>query len=253
LKALKISALVLALVVVGILAFLMVTAMKAPKQFLQEFNEETAKMGKNIIVLSYPDDLLEKKTSLDARLAMSDNDSIGMRINLKEKALYLEIKGIVLHKTPLLEQKTSGFFKHLSAAEKYVLFHKPLIILGDESTISKDVFETVIAPKDTLEAQARAEIVPDTVLREPVLYRLYLEQGIRIQVIGQLPDSIPQFWPKFKFNYRDRYNYLKELIGSFTNKKATPYQPTISIVIDAKEASAIYRAVPKKGNVILEF
>jgi len=253
LKALKISALVLVLIVVAGLAFLMITAMKAPKQTLQDFNEETAQMGKDKIVLAYPDDLLQKKTILDARLAMSENDSIGLRINLNEKALYLEIKGIVLHKTPILKLTTSSFFKHLNPAEKYVLFHKPLVILRDESTISKDKFETVIAPKDTLEAQARAEIIPDTVLREPILYRLYLKDGIRIQVTGQLHDSIPQFWPKFKFDYGDRLNYLKELISSITNKKPAPYQPTISIVIDAKEASAIYRAVPKKGNVILEF
>ncbi len=252
-KALKISALVLALIVIGGLGLLMITAMKAPKQFLQDFSEETAKMGKDKVILAYPDDLLEKKTSLDARLAMSDNDSIGMRINLKDKALYLEIKGIVLHKTPLLEQTTSSFFKHISQAEKYVLFHKPLVIQRDESTISKDKFEIVIAPKDSLEAQARAEVIPDTVLREPVLYRLYLTNGIRIQVIGQLHDSIPQFWPKFKFDYGDRYKYLKALIHSITSKQPAPYQPTISIVIDAKEASAIYRAVPKKGNVILEF
>lgn len=252
-KALKISALVIALIIIGGLAFLMFTAMKAPKQFLQDFSEETAKIGNNKVILAYPDDLLQKKTILDARLAMSENDSIGMRINLNEKALYLEIKGIVLHRTSILELKTSSFFKHLSATEKYVLFHKPLVILKDESTISKDKFETVIAPKDTLEAQARAEVIPDTILREPVLYRLYLTNGIRIQVTGQLHDSIPQFWPKFKFDYGDRYKFLKALSHSILNKQPVPYQPTISIVIDAKEAQAIYRAVPKKGNVILEF
>ena len=53
----------------------MITAMKAPKQTLQDFNEETAQMGKDKIVLAYPDDLLQKKTILDARLAMSENDS----------------------------------------------------------------------------------------------------------------------------------------------------------------------------------
>jgi hypothetical protein len=252
LKALKISALVLGLIVLGALGFLMISAMKAPKQFLQDFREETSKISNNKVILAYPDELLEKKASLDARLAMSEDDSIGMRINLKERSLYLEINGIVLHRTPILEQKTSSFFKHLSGAEKYVLFRKPLVIDRDESTIVKDKFEVVIAPKDTLEAQARQEVIPDTVLREPIMYRLYFKNGIRIQVTGELPDSVPQFWPRFKFNYDDKVKFLKGLFSSLQHKKPAPFQPTISIVVDAKEAEAIYRAVPKKGNVILE-
>jgi hypothetical protein len=253
LKALKISALILVLIVIGALGYFMIAAMKAPQQFLQDFREETAQIKNNKVVLTYPDDLLEKKTTLDARLDMSDDDSIGIRINLKEKSIYLEIKGIVLHTTPILEQKSSSFFKKLNAAEKYVLFHKPLDIQKDESTISKDQFEIRYAPKDSLEADLIKDVDPDTVLREPVMYRLYFKNGIRVQVTGILPDSVPQFWPRFRFDFADRYKFLKQLLKSVTQKKPAPYQPTISIVVEAREAEAIYRAVPKKGKVILDF
>jgi hypothetical protein len=252
LKALKIILLLIAIIVVGGLTFLMISSMKAPEKFLSDFREETAKISKNQDVLSYPDDILERKASLDARLAMSEDDSIGMRINLREKALYLEIKGIVLHRTPILEEKTSSFFRHLSPAEKYVLFRKPLAIQDDEANIDKDKFEIVYAPKDTVEAMARPEIVPDTVLREPILYRLYFQNGIRIQVAGVLADTVKQFWPRFRFDYNDKVKFLKGLAGSVLSKKPVPYRPTISIVIDAREAQAIYRAVPKKGKVIFE-
>lgn len=236
----------------GILAFLMIAAMKAPRQFLQDFREETAQISNNKVILAYPDNLLERKTSLDARLTMSDDDSIGLRINLVENSIYLEIKGIVLHRTPILDQKTSSFFKKLSAPEKYVLFRKPLVIQKDESTISKDKFEIVYAPRDTNEANSRKETDPDTVLREPVLYRLYFRNGIRVKITGQLSDTIPQFWHRFKFDYEDRLRFLKALSSSIFRKKAVPYQPTVSLVIDAREAEAIYRAIPKKGRVILE-
>jgi hypothetical protein len=252
LKALKISALITGAVILGGLAFLLITSMKAPEQFLQNFREETARIGNNKVILAYPDDLLEKRTRLDARLTMSEDDSIGLRINLNDKALYLETKGIVLQKTPILEFKTSAFFRKLNAAEKYVLFHKPMAIQRDESTIEKDRFEVVIAPKDTIEAQSRPEIIPDTVLHEPVQYRLYFNNGIRVQVTGILHDSIPQFWPRFHFNYADRSKFLKDLLHSITNKSEVPYHPTLSIVIEARDAEAIYRAIPKKGNVILE-
>lgn len=251
-KTLKITALILGLIVIGALAFLLIAAMKAPKQFLQDFKEQTVQINDDKVILTYPDDLLEKKTTLDARLAMSEDDSIGLRINLKEKSLYLEIKGIVLHRTPILDQKASSFFKKLNAAEKYVLFHKPLIIQKDESTILKDRFEVVIAPKDTIEAGLRKEAVPDTVLREPVMYRLYFKNGIRVQITGLLPDSVAQFWPRFRFDYADRYKFLKQLTNSVLHNEPAPYQPTISIVVEAREAEAVYRALPKKGKVIFD-
>ena len=252
-KALKISALVLGLLVLGALTILLVTAMKVPDQFMADFRAETAKIKNNKVVLSYPDELLEKRTSLDARLAMSNDDSIGLRINLKENQMYLEIQGIVLHKTPIIESKSSSFFKHLTVPEKYVLFHKPLSIQKSESNIEKDKFQEVIAPKDTIEAANIKEVIPDTVQTVPVLYRLYLDHGIRIEVVGKLNDTIPQFWPRFKFDYADRYLFLKSLTRSVLKKTPVPYQPTISIVFSSRDAESIYRAVPRNGNIILEF
>jgi len=251
-KALKYTVLGVILLIMAGLAVLLIAAMKAPDSFMKEYHEEIAAMGKNKAILSYHDELLGRKTSLDARLSMSDDDSIGMRINLKEKLVYLEIQGIVLHQTPILEQRTSAFFRKLTPAEKYILFHKPLTINKDESSIAKDEFNVVIAPKDTNEYKARQEIVPDTSHTDPVLYRLYLSHGIRIQVIGQLPDTVPQFWPRFRFEYTDRYIFLKNLAGSIINRKPAPYRPTIEIVINSRDAEAYYRAVPKKGKVIVE-
>lgn len=231
----------------------MVAAMKAPERFIADYKDEISNLGKSKNVLAYPEDLLNKRTGLDARLAMSEDDSIGLRVNLKENYAYLEIQGIVLHKSPIFKQKTSYFFRHLSPADKYILFHKPLSIKTDESTIIKDRFIIKQAPKDTVEAQQINDIVPDTSHTQPVMYRLYLDHGIRLQVIGQLADSIPQFWPRFRWEYHDRLRYLKELTRSAFQSTPAPYQPTISILIDAREAEAIYRAVPKKGKVILEF
>jgi len=253
LKALKISVLCLVVVIIAGLAVLLIAAMKAPGPFIEEFRAETAKIGKNKVVLSYPEDLLLERTSMDARLAMSEDDSIGLRVNLAEKKIYLEIQGIVLHETPILDQKASVFFKKLTPAEKYILFHKPLNINKDESSISKDVFNVVIAPKDSIEAQQREEILPDTSHTSPVTYRLYLDHGIRLQVYGQLPDSVPQFRDRFRFEYSDKYRFLKNLAQSVIKRTSAPYQPTISIVINSRDAESIYRAVPKKGKVILEF
>lgn len=263
-KALKIIALILGVLILGTLTLLYLNALKAPKKYLEEFTRETANIGENQIVKTYPNDLLEKRTNLDARLAMSNDDSIGLRISLKDKLVYLEIKGIVLSQTPILDYKVSHFLKNLSPAEKYLMFHTPLNIQKDESTIFKDRFKEIIAPpvrpagapeetpapKDTAKEQKdKAEKVQQP---DPVIYRLYLDHGIKVQFTGQMPDSIPQFWPKFWFEFNDRYQFIKDVANSILRKTPASYQPSIKLVIDYKDAEAFYRAMPKKGKVILD-
>jgi len=264
LKTLKIIALILGLLILGTLALLYLDALKTPKKYLEEFSRETANIGENQIVKTYPNDLLERRTNLDARLAMSNDDSIGLRISLKDKMVYLELQGIVLSQTPILDYKVSHFLKNLSPAEKYFMFHAPLNIQKDESTIFKDRFKEIIAPpvrsadapeetpapKDTTKEQkikAAKMQQPD-----PVIYRLYLDHGIKVQFTGLMPDSIPQFWPKFWFEFDERYQFIKDISKSILKKSTASYQPSLKLVINYKDAEAIYRAMPKKGKVILD-
>jgi hypothetical protein len=264
LKALKIIALILVVLIAGALAIVYMGAMKAPKKYLEQFRQETAGLGSNKIVLSYPAELLEKRTTLDARLAMSNDDSIGLRISLKDKMVYLEIEGIILSQTPIIEYKISNFLKNLSPAGKYFMFHTPLNIRKDESTILKDKFkekiappvraadapEETAAPKDTTNHHKNKKAaVP---LPDPVIYRLYLNHGIKVQFTGQMPDSVPQFWPKFWFEFGERYQFIKDVTKNIIKKTPVSYQPSLKLVINYKDAEAVYRAMPKKGKVILD-
>jgi hypothetical protein len=226
-------------------------AMKAQDRFVDEYLAEVRDMEANKTVLTYPEELLNRKTSLDARLKMAEDDSIGLRISLKENMVYLEIQGIVLHRSPIIRHSSSYFFRHLNAAEKYILFHKPLRIQDEESTIPKDRFIIKMAPKDSTEVED--VILPDTIHTVPVMYRFNLNHGIRVQVTGQLADSIPQFWPRFRFDFEDRTRFIKALVQSIFNGTEVPYRPTLRIVINSREAESIYRAIPRKSLVILEF
>lgn len=263
-KALKITALALGVLILGALTFLYLGALKAPRTYLDDFKKETANLGNNQIIKSYPDDLLEKRTTLEARLAMSNDDSIGLRISLKDKMVYLEIKGIVLNQTPILDYKLSHFIASMTPAEKYMMFHTPLTIQKDESTIFKDRFKEIIAPpvrpagapeetpapKDSVKVKKdRKETV---LLPDPVIYRLYLNHGIKVQITGRMPDSIPQYWPKFWFEFNERYQFVKNVSKSILKKTPANYQPSLKLVINFKDAETLYRALPKKGKVILE-
>ncbi|MCX6227544.1 MAG: hypothetical protein NTV01_22875 [Bacteroidia bacterium] len=263
-KALKIIALILAVLILGALTLLYLGAMKAPKKYLEEFKRETADLGNNQIVKTYPEDLLEKRTNLEARVLMSNDDSIGLRISLKDKMVYLEIKGIVLSQTPILDYNVSHFLKNLGPAEKYLMFHAPLTIQKDESTIFKDRFKEIIAPpvvpadateeipapKDT--AKSRKNKKETVQLPDPVIYRLYLNHGIKVQFTGQMPDSIPQYWPKFWFEFDERFQFIKDVSKSILKKTPVTYRPTLKLVINYRDAETIYRAMPKKGKVILD-
>ncbi len=255
---------ILGVLILGALTVLYLGALKAPKKYLEEFSRETANPGNNQIVKTYPEELLEKRTNLDARLAMSNDDSIGLRISLKDKMVYLEIKGIVLSQTPILNYKVSRFLKNLSPAEKYLMFHTPLNIRKDESTIFKDRFKEIIAPpitpanapeetptlKDTTKEQKGKK--PTVQLPDPVIYRFFLNHGIKVQFTGQMPDSVPQFWPKFWFEFGERYQFIKDVTKNIIKKTPVSYQPSLKLVINYKDAEAVYRALPKKGKVILD-
>ncbi|MDD2813305.1 MAG: hypothetical protein PHN30_04730 [Bacteroidales bacterium] len=249
-KALKKPLLISFILIIVILGILMVIAMKAQDRFVEDYLAEIREVKANKTALSYPDDLLERKTSLEARLQMAKDDSIGLRINLKEKMVYLEIQGIVLHRSPILRHSSSYFFRHLNATEKYILFHKPLRIQNEVSTIPKEQFIVKIAPKDS--SEVKEATIPDTIHTVPVMYRFNLNHGLRLQVTGQLADSIPQFWPRLKFDLQDRAEFIKALIQNIFKDTKVPYRPTLRIRINSREAEAIYRAIPRESLVILE-
>jgi len=264
LKALKIIALVLGVLILGALAVLYLGALRAPKKYLEAFSRETANLGENRTIRTYTNELLEKRTNLDARLAMSNNDSIGLRISLVDKMVYLELQGIVLSQTPILDFKISSFLKNLSPAEKYLMFHAPLNIRKDESTIFKDRFKEIIAPPVTPADAPEVTPTPKDSTKEqkdkakkvqqpdPVIYRLYLDHGIKVQFTGKMPDSIPQFWPGFWFEFHERYQFIKDVTKSILKKTPASYQPSLKLVINFRDAEAFYRAMPKKGKVILD-
>lgn len=263
-KALKIIALIFGVLILGALAVLYLGALRAPKKYLEEFSKETANLGENQTIRTYTNELLEKRTNLDARLAMSNDDSIGLRISLVDKMVYLELQGIVLSQTPILDFKISHFLKNLSPAEKYLMFHAPLNIRKDESTIFKDRFKEIIAPQVIpADAKEQTPTPKDTTKQQkgkatkvqqpdPVIYRLYLDHGIKVQFTGQMPDSVPQFWPKFWFEFDERYQFIKDVTNSILKKTPASYQPSIKLVINYRDAEAFYRAMPKKGKVILD-
>lgn len=255
---------ILGVLILGALSILYIAALKAPKKYLEEFRLETADLGKNKIIQTYPSNLLEERTNLDARLAMSNDDSIGLRISIKEKMVFLEIQGIVLSKTPILDYKVSHFLENLNPAEKYFLFHTPLNIQKDESTIFKDRFKEIIAPPVTKGDAAEQTPAPgDTIkdpkskkekvpLPDPVIYRLYLDHGIKVQISGIMPDSLSQFWPRFRFDFNERSQFVKDVANNILRKTPVSYQPSIKLEINYKDAEAFYRAMPKKGKVILD-
>ncbi|MDD4645646.1 MAG: hypothetical protein PHY99_06625 [Bacteroidales bacterium] len=263
-KALKIFAICVGILILGALTMLYLGAMKAPKSYIADFSKETEHISENKIIKSYPNESLERRSNLDARIAMSDDDSIGLRISLKEKAIFLELQGIVLSQIPIIDYQVSHFFTNLSPAEKYFIFRSPLTIQRDESTIEKNKFKEMIA-QEGKEAQS-AEALKATADSlsgdknkkskgprvDPIIYRLFLDHGIKVQFTGQMPDSIPQYWPKFWFEFKERNQFLKDVMNSITKKTPVYYQPSIKLVIDAKDAETIYRAMPKNGMVILD-
>ena len=100
---------------------------------------------------------LKQKAWLESRLKMASLDSVGMSIDLEQHIIQLELKGVVVMSSKIRDCSVSGFFKKIDGNVYFETFGKPLAIKEFKSSIAKNRFKVVEAPKDTIEAQKAAD------------------------------------------------------------------------------------------------
>jgi len=83
---------------------------------------------------------VHEKAFLNARLAMSVTDSIGLTLNLKDSLVQLEMKGVVLRQVKADKIELPRFFKAIKAPAYAIHFSKPFIITEIEGSIEKTLY-----------------------------------------------------------------------------------------------------------------
>jgi hypothetical protein len=194
--------------------------------------------------------LIRDKTFLTARLTLAANDSIGLTINLKDSVVQLETKGVVLKQVRFEEAEISRFFKSFKPVTYTKTFSKPFKISRFGGTIVKDPITVKKAPKDSIEAAKNVTEV-DTSKVEFVEWQMLLNQSFLVSFV----QSDREFGKMDKTTFQYRYNhYYEKLTGNLKNivhLKRPVFVPEITIFIPKNEAKSFYRALSKKGEVVI--
>jgi hypothetical protein len=207
--------------------------------------------GKDTAALS-PEEwmLLREKAYLNARLTMAANDSLGLTINLRDSVVQLETKGVVLRQVKFADAEIPNFFRSFHPSLYVKTFSKPFKISEFGGTIVKEPITVVKAPKDSIEA-ARNKTEIDTSTVEFVEWHMLLNKSFVISFVQS--DSDFEKMDKSAWNYRfDRYtSTLTSNVKDMVQFKIPVYYPQITLYIPKSEAKSFYRALSKKGVVVM--
>jgi hypothetical protein len=196
--------------------------------------------------------LLKDRSYLAARLALAANDSLGLTINLKDSVVQLETKGVVLRQVHFKEAEVSRFFKAFRPALYTKTFSKPFKISGFGGTVVKEPITVVKAPKDSIEA-AKNKPAIDTTKIEYVEWHVILNKSLIVSFV-QSDREIGKA-NKIAWQYKtDRYKeILTKNIKDMIHFKIPVFYPQITVFIPKNEAKSFYRALSKKGEVVIRF
>lgn len=197
--------------------------------------------------------LYKEKTWLETRFQIAKTDSISLSVNLKDSVLQLELKGVVLKTSPLIDFKADQFFHQLSPAAYHHFFGVQASGESALSSIPKEPLIVKKAPKDTTEFNAQSHIEKDTLKTEAVHWMLKLDNGIVLKIEGtdELADN--EWMAGKKFWWEQDFDQMKTDMRKTLFFKTPDYQPAISMVISEADAKAIYRALPQHPLICIRF
>ncbi len=209
-------------------------------------------------------DLMKEKAWVESRLKMAAGDSIGLSIDLEQHTIQMELKGLVVMKSKIQDCSTSGFFKRMDGNVYFTMFGTPMTILRYVSSIEKNPFKVIHAPKTKTAAEIKAEenapltasktpVPKDSLPKENVFWTMKLDRDIDLNIQGI--DSLAISQSKYKFGKgiefkRDLNNIVKSIPRILKLQKPN-YTPEILISIPENDAKAILRALPKKPLVTI--
>jgi len=194
-------------------------------------------------------DLYKERNWLESRLKMAKSDSIYLSMNLQDSTLHLEIKGVVLKTTSIVELSYDRFFDALPAKGYHHYFGQETTGVQTLASIDKVPLTIKKAPKDTAEFAAQSQIT-DTLVTGEINWLMKLDNGIQLKIKGINEEqtrlnSSSSFWQKLK---------LEKLINDLSKTlrfEVPDYSPSIEILVNEADAKAIFRAIPEQPMVCI--
>jgi len=224
---------------------LTIGAVRDRMKLAQDQTDGAAAVSPNLI------GLMKDKAWVESRIKMAAGDSIGLSIDLEDHLMQLELKGVVVMSTKIRDYSTSGFFKRMDGNVYFTMFGTPLTIQKYESSIEKNPFKVIQAPKNAEEYE-NAKTIKDTIHHE-VFWTVTLDRDFELNIQGI--DSLSASQSKYKlgkgFEFKRDLNNIAKSFQHILQLKKPVYIPEILISIPENDAKAILRALPRNASVTI--
>lgn len=185
------------------------------------------------------------------RLTLAEKDSIYMVINLPDSLIILEIKGVTVKKTKIMDMEVSNRFAIIPHENLLPWISEPFTLMHDLSTIPKSPIVVKQAPKDTIEA-AKTSSLPRLPDSTGVYYTFYFNRNLLIEVAQSNPPEADVMERVKAYLQTKRKESTESVIERLKKPDQTDQPMTIKLVLSDVDARAIFRAVPTKTKLILK-
>lgn len=244
------------LIIVFMVYYLFINVQSA-NRWVNDFNAryEAELIEKNLPRQAYSGDstylsLQRQIAFTKSRLALTKADPIGLSINLTDNIATLEVNGVTVHSTDILDFNISRSLDAIDPLWLATELSKPLQIVSSRATIAKEPIIVKTAPKDTLEA-ANLATVPDTATNIPVFFELTFNNGFRMVVLQEKSEINKYDRERLKFLALPAFQRFRSNLKNMLKFKTPDYSPEIRLTVTGPEARTIYRAIPEEGLVSL--
>jgi len=195
-------------------------------------------------------ELRKREVLLHSRLELASEDSMYLVLDLINNTAILEMKGIMLHESKILESSVSNSIKMYHTEALLNWMAEPFMLKYAASTIPKIEYVEKIAPKDTIEANKIA-VEPAAAKLGDVYIVMDFDRNLRLVISqSEKPDEDGK---KIITAMRRKYQEVevRRSIQSLVKFNRQPAMPQISIVIPKSDATIFYKALPVRPKMII--
>jgi len=185
------------------------------------------------------------------RLLLAEKDSIYMILDLPESLLILEIKGVTVKKTKILDIEISNRFALIPHENLLPWIAEPFTLKRALSTIPKSPIVIKQAPKDTIEA-AKTSSAPRLPDSTGVFYTFYFDRNLLLEIEQDNPPEEDVMERVKAYRSIKRKESTRSVFQMLKKPQQTDQPMLIKLVVSEVDARAMYRAVPTKTHLILK-
>jgi len=195
-------------------------------------------------------ELRKREILLHSRLELANEDSMYLVLDLVNNTAVLEMKGVSLHETKILQSTVSNSIKMYHTEALLNWMAEPFTVRHAEATIPKIEYVEKIAPKDSIEAN-KVAVEPAAAKRGDVYIVMDFDRNLRLVISqSELPDEDGK---KTISVMRKKYQDIevRRSLQSLVKFNREPVMPQISIVIPKSDATIFYKALPVRPKMVL--